>query len=45
MKDIELWFGDCLDLMNDIPDNSVDLVLADLPYKNIERKRNVTDIW
>ena len=33
MKDIELWFGDCLDLMNDIPDNSVDLVLADLPYK------------
>ena len=24
--------GDCLELMQDIPDNSIDLVLADLPY-------------
>jgi len=24
--------GDCLELMKDIPDGSVDLILADLPY-------------
>ena len=24
--------GDCLDLMSDIPDHSVDMILADLPY-------------
>lgn len=27
-----LLYGDCLDLMLDIPDNSIDLILADLPY-------------
>lgn len=27
-----LWHGDCLDLMPQIPDESVDLILADLPY-------------
>ena len=33
MKDIELWNGDCLDLMKNIPNHSVDMILADLPYK------------
>ena len=28
----ELWNGDCLDLMRQIPDGSVDMVLCDLPY-------------
>lgn len=32
MKPIELWHGDCLELMNDIPDDAVDMVLCDLPY-------------
>lgn len=32
LNDIELWNGDCLDLMNEIPDNSIDFVLCDLPY-------------
>ena len=32
LKDIELWLGDCLELMNRIPDKSIDLILADLPY-------------
>ena len=32
MKPIELWHGDCLELMKDIPDGSVDLVLTDPPY-------------
>jgi site-specific DNA-methyltransferase (adenine-specific) len=31
-KDYELWQGDCLDLMKNIPDGSVDLVLTDPPY-------------
>ena len=30
-KDIQLLHGDCLELMNNIPDGSVDLVLCDLP--------------
>jgi site-specific DNA-methyltransferase (adenine-specific) len=30
--DIEIWNGDCLDSMNDIPDKSIDAILADLPY-------------
>lgn len=29
---VTLKNGDCLELMRDIPDNSVDLVLCDLPY-------------
>ena len=29
---IELMHGDCLELMKQIPDGSVDLVLCDLPY-------------
>ena len=32
MKKFELWKGDCLELMKDIPDGSVDLVLTDPPY-------------
>lgn len=32
VKDIELWQGDCLELMKDIPDKSVDMILCDLPY-------------
>ena len=29
---INLLHGDCLDLMGDIPDGSVDMVMADPPY-------------
>lgn len=28
----EMWWGDCLGLMADIPDGSVDMILCDLPY-------------
>lgn len=28
----EFWQGDCLELMADIPDGSVDMILCDLPY-------------
>lgn len=27
-----LWCGDCLELMMNIPDNSIDMILCDLPY-------------
>jgi len=27
-----VYQGDCLDLMNDIPDKSIDMILCDLPY-------------
>ncbi|MDY0174192.1 MAG: site-specific DNA-methyltransferase [Bacteroidales bacterium] len=30
--DINLLHGDCLELMKDIPDKSVDMILCDLPY-------------
>lgn len=32
MKDIELWLGDCLELMDNIPDSSIDTIITDLPY-------------
>lgn len=32
LNDIELWHGDCLELMKDIPDKSIDMILCDLPY-------------
>lgn len=28
----EVWHGDCLELMKNIPDGSVDMILCDLPY-------------
>lgn len=31
-KDVNLWQGDCLELMSHIPDKSVDIVLTDPPY-------------
>jgi site-specific DNA-methyltransferase (adenine-specific) len=32
MMTIDLMRGDCLDLMKNIPDNSIDLICCDLPY-------------
>lgn len=31
-NDIQLFHGDCIDVMNCIPDNSIDMVLTDPPY-------------
>lgn len=33
MKNITLWHGDCLDLMNKIIDKSIDCIITDLPYE------------
>ena len=35
---IDLRQGDCLELMKDIPDSSIDLILCDLPYTTKSRK-------
>lgn len=32
MGNTTLWQGDCLELMTNIPDKSIDLILCDLPY-------------
>lgn len=32
MSKIDLWQGDCLELMKNIEDKSVDMILCDLPY-------------
>lgn len=35
---IDLQQGDCLDLMKDIPDGSIDMILCDLPYGTTKNK-------
>lgn len=35
---IDLQQGDCLELMKDIPDGSVDMILCDLPYGTTQNK-------
>lgn len=32
IKNGQFWLGDCLELMKNIPDGSVDMILCDLPY-------------
>ena len=33
----KLYHGDCLELMKDIPDKSIDMILCDLPYGVLNR--------
>ena len=40
MKAFTLWQGDCLELMKNIPDGSVDLVLTDPPYGTVKNLGN-----
>ena len=37
---IKLLQGDCMELMNNIPNESIDLVLTDIPYDEVNRKDN-----
>lgn len=41
-KNYELWQGDCFELMDDIPDKSMDCVITDLPFG--QTARNSWDI-
>ena len=40
----EVLQGDCLELMKDIPDGSVDMILADLPSQK-QQVCGIIDIW
>ena len=35
---MQLLLGDCLELMKDIPDESIDMILCDLPYGTTKNK-------
>lgn len=35
---VQLYQGDCLELMSDIPDGSIDMILCDLPYGTTQNK-------
>lgn len=39
-KDIQLLHGDCLELMNNIPDGSINLIVTDPPYRMTSRGSN-----
>lgn len=41
---IDLRQGDCLELMKDIPDKSIDMILCDLPY-NVNRRKTTSNLW
>ncbi len=45
----EILLGDCLELMKDIPNGSIDLILADLPYGTTECKWDsiipLSELW
>ena len=45
MKDIELWKGDCLELMKDVPDESIDLTVTSPPYDNLRSYNGNNDLW
>jgi len=42
MEQYELHLGDCLEIMPEIPDHSVDMILCDLPYGTTACKWDVT---
>jgi len=48
-EDIKLYFGDCIEKMALIPDDSVDLILCDLPYGSTKCKWDaiipLTSLW
>jgi len=49
MSDIDLRLGNCLELMKDIPDGSIDMILCDLPYGVTKNKWdsviNTDELW
>ena len=45
MKKFALWRGDCLELMKNIPDVSVDLTVTSPPYDNLRTYNGNIDQW
>ena len=42
MSDVKLYKGNCLEIMQDITDKSIDLILCDLPYGVTQNKKDIT---
>ena len=42
MKKNKIYLGNCLELINKIPNKSIDLVFVDPPYKDWRKVFNVT---
>ena len=46
---VDLKCGDCLEIMKDIPDKSIDMILCDLPYGTTKNKWDsiidLTELW
>lgn len=40
-SDIKLYNGDCLEVMKNIPDQSIDMILCDLPYGTVNQSWDV----
>ena len=45
MDNIELWRGDCLELMKNIPDDSIDLTVTSPPYDNLRTYNGNISQW
>ena len=45
MGTVTLWHGDCLELMKDIPDGSVDLTVTSPPYDNLRTYNGNIEQW
>ena len=45
----EIYFGNCLDVMKDIDDKSIDMILADLPFGSTncqwDSQINLDELW
>lgn len=41
MSQYKLYQGDCLEIMRDIEDKSIDMILCDLPYEKTKNKRDI----
>lgn len=45
IENVQLYKGDCLEIMKDIPDKSIDMILCDLPYEvSAEKWDNKIDL-
>lgn len=48
-EDIKIWHGNCLELMNNIPDKSVNCIICDLPYGTTaskwDNKLPLDELW
>lgn len=49
MNEIQLYLGDCIEVMKNIPDNSIDMIICDLPYgatqNKMDKRIDLTALW